>query len=123
MTLIFFQIKWLTLTLFILFCLLLIVAFLNEKQRIFVWITIAYFVGELIYLYGNRLLYELPYHVNSLLILDKLLLLFPIGFILYVCSKFNQNMNTYFKKTVWNEKISFPFFIKNNTLYPLGISS
>lgn len=107
MTLIFFQLNRLTIAFSILFGLLLLVMFLQEKQRIFVWITIAYFIGELMYLYGNRLLNELSYHVNILLMLDKLLLFFPIMIIFYVCRKFKQNVTLFFRPIDWNKLISF----------------
>ena len=108
-TLIFFQLNQLTIAFLILFVLLLLVGFLQERQRIFVWITIVYFIGELLYLYGNRFISSLSYHVNILLILDKVLLLFPIVMIFYVCHKFKQDVTLFFKKTVWKEKISLSF--------------
>jgi membrane protease YdiL (CAAX protease family) len=118
-TLIFFQLNRITIAFIILFVLLLLVVFLQEKQRIFVWITIAYFTGELLYLYGNRLLNSLSYHVNVLLMLDKLLLLFPIAIIFYVCLKFKQDVALYFKKPVWNQQVSFSLF--SNQLFSLSV--
>ena len=108
-TLIFFQLNRLTIAFLILFVLLLLVAFLQEKQRIFIWITFAYFIGELLYLYGNRFIDSLSYHVNILLMLDKVLLLFPILMIFYVCHKFKQDVSLFFKKTKWNQGISLSF--------------
>lgn len=107
-TLIFFQLNRMTIAFLILFTLLLLVAFLKEKQRLFVWMSIAYFFGELLYLYGNRFISGLSYHVNILLMLDKLLLLLPIIMILYVCHKFKQDVTVFFKKTDWNRTVSFP---------------
>ena len=114
-TLIFFQLNQLTIAFLILFVLLLLVGFLQERQRIFVWITIVYFIGELLYLYGNRFISSLSYHVNILLMLDKVLLLFPIVMIFYVCHKFKQDVTLFFKKTVWKRK-DFTIFSFEKTL-------
>lgn len=118
-TLIFFQLNHLTIAFLILFILLLFVGFLKEKQRIFAWITIAYFLGELLYLYGNRFISSLSYHVNILLMLDKVLLLFPIVMIFYVCHKFKQNVSLFFKKTVWDQKVSLHFLSRR--LFKLSV--
>lgn len=118
-TLLFFQFNRFTIAFIILFALMLFVVFLQEKQRIFVWITIAYFIGELIYLYGNRLLNNLSYHVNILLMLDKLLLLFPIAIIFYVCRKFKQDVTVYFHKPIWNQQVTHHFF--SHKLFSLSI--
>ena len=96
----------------IIFILLLLVAFLHEKQRLFIWMMIAYFVGELLYLYGNRFISDLPYHPNILLIIDKVLLLIPIMMILYVCYKFKHNILFFFKRVQWKKTVTFVFLGK-----------
>lgn len=81
----------------------------SKQKRIFVWVMLAYLLSYLFYLYGDRLIDELPLHVNTIIILNRFLLLLPILFMTYVVKKFNAEINSYWKKPVWKAKISFPF--------------
>lgn len=94
-----FQLNRLTIEFFILFTLLIVVAFLKEKQRVFVWISIAYFFGEFLHLYANRFLNEMNFPVHAVYIAEKLLLLFPILCIIYVRYKFKQNITIFHHST------------------------
>ena len=112
MTLIFFQMNWFTLTFVVLLLSMILLMFMQEKQRIFVWIMVAYFLGEMIYLYGNLFIDHLSFSINISLIVDKLLLLFPIALIYYVCRKFKNNVVLSLTKPIWNTNISFSIIKK-----------
>ncbi|WP_071395047.1 CPBP family intramembrane glutamic endopeptidase [Bacillus tuaregi] len=101
-----FQLNHLTVEFFVLFTLFIIVAFLKEKQRAFVWMTIAYFLGEFLHLYANRFLNEMDLPIQTVFIVEKLLLLFPIFSILYVSYKFKQNRSFILMRTFSKEAIS-----------------
>lgn len=81
----------------------------SKQKRIFVWVILAYSLSYLFYLYGDRFIEELPLRVNTLIILNRFLLLLPIFFMSYVIKKFKAEINYYWKKTNWQAKISFPF--------------
>lgn len=94
-----FQLNRFIIEFFILFTFLIVVAFLKEKQRVFVWISIAYFFGEFLHLYANRFLNEMNFPVHAVYIVEKLLLLFPILCILYVRYKFKQKITIFHHST------------------------
>lgn len=93
----------------VLICFILYMAIFTTKNRLFSWVMLAYLVGNLLFLYGDRFIDELPFHTSTLMILSRGLLLIPIGFIMYITRKFNGEVMNYRFKSDWNAKIYFPF--------------
>jgi len=96
----------------VLICFILYMAIVSKQERIFAWVMLAYFLGYLIYLYGDRLTDELPFRISTIMILDRVLLIIPILLIMYVTKKFSKTIIYYWKKPNWQAKISFPFIHK-----------
>ncbi|MBU8878589.1 CPBP family intramembrane metalloprotease [Bacillus sp. FJAT-29790] len=84
-------------------------AIVSNQKRVFVWVNIAYLIGYLFFLYGDRIIDDLSYPVNTLMILSRCLLLIPIFFMVYVIRKFSENINDYWNRPNWQAQIGFPF--------------
>ncbi|WP_142385111.1 CPBP family intramembrane glutamic endopeptidase [Cytobacillus massiliigabonensis] len=89
-------------------CILYLAIFAKQK-RVFLWVLTAYIIGYLFFLFGDRLIDSLPYHVNILMVLSRCLMLFPILFMFYVAKKFSEKPIFYWECPNWQAKISFPF--------------
>lgn len=88
---------------------ILYLALSSNQKRLFSWTIFAFLLGHLFYLYGDRLVDELPFRVSTRMVLNRGLLLIPILFIIYVTKKFKAPINYYWVKTDWKAKIYFPF--------------
>ncbi|MBP2242282.1 membrane protease YdiL (CAAX protease family) [Cytobacillus eiseniae] len=84
-------------------------AITGKQKRVFLWMLAGYTIGYVIFLFGDRLIELLPFHINILMILSRMLLLIPIIIMMYIAYKFNEKMNFYWTKPNWQAKISFPF--------------
>ncbi|WP_264805837.1 CPBP family intramembrane glutamic endopeptidase [Cytobacillus sp. NCCP-133] len=104
-----FQYKLFTFAFILSFGLILILVFISKEERVFSWIIAAYLSGNLLFLYGDRLLDELPFQAFVLLILNRFFLIMPILLMVYVSRKFNKIPNRFLQKTDWNGRIYFPF--------------
>lgn len=97
-----FQFQVFNLTFIIVLALLLCVAFMSEQNRLFIWTIIGFVIGQFVFMYGDRLLIELHLSYPDIFILNRLLLLFPIGFISYVVFKFHKTVISFSLKPFWN---------------------
>lgn len=109
---IFVQYKQFTIAFTILILFILYLAFTSKQNRVFSWVMLAYFVGYLFTLYGDRLVDELPFRISTRMIINRALLLIPIVFIIYVTRKFKGNISQYRGKTDWNARIYFPLIFR-----------
>ncbi|MBT2689615.1 CPBP family intramembrane metalloprotease [Bacillus sp. ISL-47] len=91
------------------FALIIFLLVTSRQERVFSWTIAAYLTGNLLILYGDRLLDELPLQTYILLILNRVLLIIPILLLIYVSKKFNKSANRYWQKPAWNAQIYFPF--------------
>lgn len=103
------QYKQFTVAFALLLAYILYLAIFAKQKRVFLWMLAAYIVGYLIFLFGDRLIDSLPYHVNILMVLSRCLMLFPILFMFYVTRKFGETPILYWSWPDWQAKISFPF--------------
>ncbi|MED3573158.1 type II CAAX endopeptidase family protein [Cytobacillus praedii] len=103
------QFKLFTIAFTLLLASILYIAIFAKQKRVFLWSLAAYTIGHFCYLFGDRLIDNLPYHVNILMVLSRFLILFPIIFMLYVAKKFGETSILYWKWSNWKAKISFPF--------------
>ncbi|CAM3727539.1 CPBP family intramembrane glutamic endopeptidase [Cytobacillus oceanisediminis] len=104
-----FQFKLFIFAFLLTFALILFLVFTSRQERVFSWTIAAYLTGNLLFLYGDRLLDELPFHTYILLILNRVLLIIPILLLIYVSKKFNKSANRYWQKPSWDARIYFPF--------------
>lgn len=103
------QYKFFTVAFSLIIGIIMFMVIASKQKRVFLWVMLAYLLSYLFYLYGDRFINELPYRVNTLMILNRFLLLLPILFMVYVLKKFNEEINRYWNKPLWHAKISFPF--------------
>jgi len=75
---------------FFLFGHFLLVFFLSENQRIWVWLMLSLFLGLLIMRYTDRFISELSFHQGFLFILSESLWLIPILFAAYITFSFKS---------------------------------
>lgn len=75
---------------FLFFVHLLLMFFLTEIQRIWVWMILSLFLGLLIMRYTDRFISELSFHQGLLFILSECLWLIPILFGKYITSAFKN---------------------------------
>jgi uncharacterized protein len=75
---------------FLIFVHLLLVFFLSEIQRIWVWMILSLFLGLLIMRYTDRFISELSFHQSLLFLLSECLWLIPILFGTYITSAFKS---------------------------------
>ncbi|AYA76381.1 hypothetical protein DOE78_13510 [Bacillus sp. Y1] len=75
---------------FLIFVHLLLMFFLTEIQRIWVWMILSLFLGLLIMRYTDRFISELSFHQGLLFILSECLWLIPILFGKYITSAFKN---------------------------------
>lgn len=98
-----FQLKIFIASYLFIFISLIILFFLKEKNRIFVWSMIAFLLAQFIYLYGNRFINNLHLPIYWLPVAKSTLLLFHCLFIYYIFNKFSVARNQYFK---WKTSIN-----------------
>lgn len=109
-----FQLKTYSLAFIILLGLLLIISFMGERNRLFVWMTISFTVGQLAFIYGDRLILELNLTYAGNLILNRTLLFIPIILVAFVVYKFNRGALPFIGKPRWSENINLPFIWYGN---------
>ncbi|MBA4538509.1 CPBP family intramembrane metalloprotease [Bacillus aquiflavi] len=105
----FFQLQLYNGTFLIMFVLLLSIVFLKEKNRVFAWTIIAFFLGEMLLLYGNQLIDQLPISHSWSEVVKSLLILFPLLFIFYISKKFKVKFNIYNRRPKWEKAFSLRF--------------
>ncbi|MFC0418058.1 lysostaphin resistance A-like protein [Cytobacillus solani] len=103
------QFKQFTIAFTLLLACILYLAIFAKQKRVFLWGLAAYSIGYLFYLFGDRFIDSLPYHVNILMVLSRCLLLFPIVIMFYVARKFGEKSVLYWSRPDWQAKITFPF--------------
>ena len=91
--------------------LLLIIVFLKEENRLFGWLIISFFLGNLLLGYLDNFIEGFHLSPYSLIMLSQLLLLIPILMIGYVVKQFKQEMTPYFHWPIFIREIQLPFKI------------
>lgn len=94
-----------------LFALLLLIVFLKEEKRLFAWMIISFFLGNLMLIYMDNFIVSFRLSPYSLVMYSQLLLLIPILIISYVIKQFKQEINPYFQKPNLTGEIQLPFSI------------
>ncbi len=69
---------------------LLLVFFLSENQRIWVWMMVSLLLGLLLMRYGDRFISELPFQQGNLFLLSECLWIIPILFGAYISYSFKS---------------------------------
>lgn len=80
------------------FGLMLILVFLKEEIRLFAWIMLSFFGGNLIRFYADKFLEVLDVNAFIVLIASQLLLIIPILSISYVIKAFNRQISSFLQK-------------------------
>jgi membrane protease YdiL (CAAX protease family) len=91
--------------------LLLIIVFLKEGNRLFGWMVISFFLGNLLLGYMDNFIESFHLSPFSLIMLSQLLLLIPILMISYVVKQFKQEITPYFHRPIFTGEIQLPFKI------------
>lgn len=97
-----FQLQFFTFVFLILLILLIFVAFLSENNRVFVWTIISFSIGLFAFIYIGRIVLELPLSHQDLFILNRVLLVIPVLFMIYVISKFNHSVLPFSYRINWD---------------------
>jgi uncharacterized protein len=79
-----------------LFVLLLLLGFFKEKNRLFSWLIISFFIGYLVLFYIDIFIDRNQWTPYNQLMVSQLLLLFPITTSCYVIMKFKIKISNYF---------------------------
>lgn len=87
-TFVLFHVHVSSIFMFLLFGHLLLVFFLSENQRMWVWMILSLFLGLLIMRYTDRFISDLSFHQGYLFILSESLWLIPILFGTYITASF-----------------------------------
>lgn len=90
---------------------LLIIVFLKEENRLFGWMIISFFLGNLLLGYMDNFIEGFHLSPFSLIMLSQLLLLIPILIICYVVKQFKQEITPYFHRPIFTQEIQLPFNI------------
>lgn len=77
----------------LLFAHLLLVFFLSENQRIWIWMILSLFLGLLIMRYTDRFISDLSLHQGFLFILSESLWIIPILIGTYITSSFRSSLS------------------------------
>ncbi len=88
-----------------LFVLLLLVVFLQENNRLFVWVSIAFFLGNIISKYADKYIESYPLSPFTLVIFGQLLLIIPILLMGYVMKQFKRKIQPIFGNPVFHESL------------------
>lgn len=117
-----FQLQMFTPIFMILILLMISVAFLSETNRVFVWTIVSFSGGLFAFIYADRLLLLLPFSHANLILLNRLLLLFPILIIGYVLYKFKATFSDFRIKMDWGSiKLRGNREISIKRLYIMGL--
>lgn len=82
--------------------LFLLLAFLKEENRLFAWVMISFFGGNLILFYTDKFIEGYPFIPIYRVIINQVLFLIPILSICYVIKQFNKNISFFFNKPELN---------------------
>lgn len=126
--LLFFEIQNFRGVFVLLFILLLAVFFLEEKYRMFIWLLCAFFIGKLIFLYGDRLMLELPLSNRLSFTGSQFLFLIPISLMLYISKKFKEETHFNWRRPKWQFTFHLPLInlkipVRNMLLIGISLSS
>ncbi|WP_045521752.1 CPBP family intramembrane glutamic endopeptidase [Neobacillus niacini] len=78
--------------------LLLVLAFLKEENRLFAWVMISFFGGNLILMYTDKFIEGFQLMPFNRVIISQLLFIIPVLSICYVIKQFNNKISYFFKK-------------------------
>lgn len=91
--------------------LFLIIVFFKEENRLFGWMIISFFLGNLLLGYMDTFIESFHLSPFLLIMMSQLLLLIPILMISFVVKQFNQEITPYFHRPNFTEEIQLPFKI------------
>lgn len=78
--------------------LFLLLAFLKEEKRLFAWVMISFFGGNLLLFYTDKFIEGYQYIPFYRVIINQVLFLIPILSICYVIKQFNKKISFFFNK-------------------------
>jgi membrane protease YdiL (CAAX protease family) len=84
--------------------LFLLLAFLKEENRLFAWVMISFFGGNLILFYTDKFIEGYQFIPFYRVIINQVLFLIPILSICYVIKQFNKKISFFFKKPELNKR-------------------
>ena len=105
----------------ILLGLLLSLAFLKEENRLFTWVIISFFGGNMILVYLDKFIQGIHVQPYLRVIFYQLLFVIPIFSICYVIKKFNKEISLFFQKPRLYKNIQWPFVVSKPYLYSITI--
>lgn len=91
--------------------LLVLMIFLKEAERLFAWMIIFFFLGNLLLGYMDHFIEGFHLSPFLLIMLSQLLWLVPILLLSYVIKRFNQEINPYFHHPIFTMDIHLPLRI------------
>jgi uncharacterized protein len=77
---------------------LLLLAFLREEKRLFAWVIISFFGGNLIVIYLDKFIEGMIVDPFFRVIMNQILFIIPILSMCYVIKQFNKRISFFFKK-------------------------
>jgi uncharacterized protein len=80
------------------FGLLLVLSFLREENRLFAWVIISFFGGNLIVFYLDKFIEGMIIDPFFQVIMNQILFIIPILLMCYVIKQFNNRISFFFKK-------------------------
>lgn len=82
----------------IILVLLLFLAFLKEENRLFTWVNISFFGGNIFLIYLDKFIEGIDVEPFIRVIMNQILFIIPILSMCYVIIKFNKKISFFFKK-------------------------
>ncbi|MEH7254370.1 type II CAAX endopeptidase family protein [Neobacillus niacini] len=105
----------------ILLGLLLCLAFLKEENRLFAWVIVSFFGGNMILVYFDKFIQGIHVQPYLRVIIYQLLFIIPILSICYVIKQFNKEISLFLQKPRIPKKIQFPFVVNRTYFYSITI--
>ncbi|MBV7506505.1 CPBP family intramembrane metalloprotease [Bacillus sp. sid0103] len=90
---------------------LLIIILLKEAERLFAWMIVSFFLGNLLVGYLDNFIESFHLSPFSLIMLSQLLWLVPILMMSYVIKQFKKELSPYFHLPLFTGEIQLPFRI------------
>ncbi|TDL63030.1 CPBP family intramembrane metalloprotease [Rhodococcus qingshengii] len=89
----------------------LLLAFLKEENRLFAWVMISFFGGNLILFYTDKFIEGYQFIPIYRVIINQVLFLIPILSICYVIKQFNKKISFFFNKPELNNTNKLSYII------------
>jgi uncharacterized protein len=95
----------------IMLVLFLLIAFLSEKNRLFVWAMISFFGSNMILVYLDKFIEGFHFGPFSRVMINQILYIIPILMVSYVIKQFKKEISMFFKKPNPSQIKKFPSII------------